>query len=204
MTIGSDSLATDTFTGADGASLNAQWTARSGSTWHVQTNAAKPDAGSAPYTIVANPTRANDNYAVSFTIPGYPGASRPNNGVLLRRTNGTGTTNTGYFIGCDDSSNAFIAKIINDVVQTPLVGPTYKGGGGWLTGTLTASVDGSTLTLASSIDGTTITVTDSTYASGDVGFYVDGTGVSFDNFSMVGTLSGSISSKPNLLLLGIG
>lgn len=110
---------------------------------------------------------------------------------MVRRSNGTGTTNTGYILGMDDGNNAFIWTVVNDVA-TPLTLSSGGGfqGGNW-DGTLIALVDGSSLTLTNGGGTTLAAVTDTTYTSGDVGMYVAGTGPSFSSFNVVGTASGT-------------
>lgn len=214
MAIGTDTLlATQDFTGADGSAYPAGWTERQGN-WQIVGNALGIVTGEGlpVHAIYISPTRANDNYAVSFKMVSDI-SNGTLKGVMLRRTNGTGVTNTCYVLGPDDSGHACIWKLTNDVDEL-LVDGGYKGA--WLNGTLTASAEtvgnDVVLTLASSVDGTTVTYTDveanSPLLSGDVGCLTttNGSQMAFDDFTVLGTGTGGGGGtrKRRLLTVGAG
>lgn len=188
MSIGSDSLGSFSFTGADGSALGGGWTNRQG-LWTIQSNQASYALGQSVSALSCynNIARANDNYRVSFAL-GNLGDGLVK-GVMLRRSNGTGVTNNAYVLGVDDVGHAFIWKLVNDVATTVVDGG-YQGSN--FDGTFQAEADGTTLTLKNGAGTVLATATDSTYSSGDIGLFtnrVTSAATPFDAVVVTGTSS---------------
>lgn len=193
MTIGTDTLvATQAFTGTDGTTPPAPFVARRG-TWAIYSNQLAHAQGEALGTnsCTFNPTRANNNYTVvaSHMADLSNGTVK---GIMLRRSNGTTTTNNAYLLGVDDSGHAVIWKLANDV-ETVLIDNGYQASN--FDGTFKASVDVSggnaVLTLTNGAGTSLVTYTDSTspYLSGDMGFFdnTNNSQIFWDNVSVLGT-----------------
>ncbi len=199
MTIGTDTLiATQAFTGSDGTALPAPFATRRGN-WAIYSNACGHQLGLALGTnsCTANPARGNDDYSVTATANQDESAGTVK-GIMLRRSNGSTTTNNAYLLGRDDSGHACIWKLANDV-ETALF---TSSGAITLDGTYKASVETVTgsavLTLTNGAGTTIATYTDSSspLLSGDIGFFDNMNGATglWDNVSMVGTSAGSTGS----------
>lgn len=197
MSIGTDTLLTEAFTGANGSAPPAGWTIVQGAgSWHIQSNALTYNAGDgiSAHSIRNDPTRANDNYSILWTL-GSDRAEVSVKGVMLRRTNGTTTTNNCYLLGYDDTGHAVIWKLANNVA-TPLISTEVPAGWNGLTQIASAETVGGNvvLTISDPVDATTVTVTDSSspYLSGDIGCYSVGNGTPdiWDTITVKGTAAG--------------
>lgn len=162
MTIGTDVLLNSPFTGTNGAALPSPWVALQGG-WTIQSNTATPAGaeGLPRHTIYAPLSAANANFSVDFYfVP--DGFNDTEKGVILRHSVGTGVTSNGYLLGHDDSGNAIIGKLVNDVFTS--LASAYKGwnaAGVKLTATIDTVGPDVVLSITSDVGGATpLTYTD--------------------------------------------
>lgn len=193
MTIGTDSLGSFAFTGADGSALGGGWTDRQGA-WTIQSNQASYVVGQGvpAMSCYNNINRGNDNYRVAFALGNLGDGTVK--GVMLRRSNGTGLTNNAYVLGVDDVGHAFIWLLANDVVTTVVDGG-YQASN--FDGTFQAEADGSTLTLKNGAGTVLATASDATYVAGSIGLFTNRTtslATPFDSIAITGTAAGSTGS----------
>lgn len=183
MTIGTDTLATISFPGSNGAALPAGIAGGFG-TWS-QNGAAgctyASGTGGGKYAS-CNPTRANDNYSIALTGITLGSAT----GGVFGRINGSGSTVNGYFVGDDGGGNVCIRKVAAGVVGSDLANSNQVGTGAteWLSqATISFDSDGAggcVIRATSAENATVLTYTDvsasSPYLSGNIGLFADSTG----------------------------
>lgn len=175
MTIGTDTLATLTFPGSNGAALPAGWTVRFGTWSQNGSSGATYAAVAGDKVATVSPTRANDNYSIK--VQGGWTAGSNVGGVILRKTNGTGSTSNGYVVALD-AGNIRIFKCVNGSYGTYLAQCSPSSPLAWTNGATISveTVAGDVVITASSTTGggQSCTYTDvaanSPYLTGDVGF----------------------------------
>lgn len=177
---GGGQVASDTFTGTDGASLSANWTTNWGS-FIINTNAAASNASGASCAAYWNANTLNDRqYAELVAVAQSNGQFI---GPAVRMQTGTTASTRTYASAVWDSSNMYVSTFVNDA-QNVIAGPITGPGVGVL---VRIEADGTTLRVYfdGALGGRTYNSVTGLQTSGRAGLdgYSNGTGTRGDSWA---------------------